>query len=876
MKDSVGGRRKKLFFLLMVFFGFVGFPVTGIELPNPFNWTQIELPFQQNQQNHPGLAGAFSGLSNDALIIAGGTNFPDLPPWKAGKKVWQDQILVLLKDGGNYKWVFDAHMKLSNSAANGVSITLQEGLLCVGGDGPSGILKDVFLLIWDQERSQIISTKLKPLPDGFEATGGALIAGYIYITGITGNHNSFIRIQSEKLLNNNDGVWESLPPCPGLPRKLMAYAAQNNGQYTNLYLFGGRSAVNRETTILYDSYEYDVKHNQWKHINENQELKAFMGASALSMGSSSILLFGGDDGELFLERIALEKAIEEESDLIIRDSLILTLEKSFVGHHGFSKRIAGFNTITRTFTAVGAVAELAPVVTQAILWDGKIWLPSGETFPGVRSPLVLIADPILSTGNFGGANYAVLGIYFAILISIGLYFSSRQNSTEDYFKGGGRIPWWAAGISIFGTALSAVTFMAIPAKTFATDWSYLLYNLTVLIVTPIVVMFFIPHFIKLNLVTAYEYLEQRYNLTVRWLGGFSFIIFQLGRIGIVLYLPAIALSLVTGIDIFTCIIAMGLISMFYTYIGGIEAVIWTDVIQVIVLMGGALLSIVLITVSLDQNVFSLIQEASEKEKFHVFNFRFNWAQPTFWVVIIGGFFANLVTYSSDQTMVQRYLTANNEKGAAKSSWTNAILVIPASLLFFSVGTALFLFYLKFPEKIDSFSKDNDAIFPWFIIQELPTGISGFLIAGIFSAAMSTLSSSMNSIAASFSADFYLRIKPDTDAKKSLQIAKLTTLFSGIVGTLLAIWMATSNITSLWDMFFKVLGLFTGGLGGLFLLGIFTKKANAQGAIIGMVASSFIQYLVVNFTDIHLFLYAGIGMSTCFIIGYLSSVLLKVK
>lgn len=329
---------------------------------------------------------------------------------------------------------------------------------------------------------------------------------------------------------------------------------------------------------------------------------------------------------------------------------------------------------------------------------------------------------------------------------LGVYFSFRQKTTDDYFKGGGRVPWWAAGLSVFGTALSAITFMAIPAKTYATDWSYFLYNMSVLLVTPLIVFLYIPFFRRLNVTTAYEYLEKRFNVVVRLFGSASFIVFQLGRIAIVLYLPAIALNLVSGIDIYLCIITMGLLSLVYTMIGGIEAVIWTDVVQVFVLMGGTVLSLILITLSLDDDVFSLIATASAHDKFNILDLRMTFIEPTFWVVVVGGFFANLVTYSSDQAMVQRYLTTETEKGAARSAWTNALLVIPASLLFFGTGTALYLFYAQHPEKLDPFAEDLDGIFPWYIINTLPNGVSGILIAGLFSAAMSTLSSSMNSAA----------------------------------------------------------------------------------------------------------------------------------
>ena len=176
------------------------------------------------------------------------------------------------------------------------------------------------------------------------------------------------------------------------------------------------------------------------------------------------------------------------------------------------------------------------------------------------------------------------------LVVMGFYFSRREKGTDDFFLGGKRIPWWAAGLSIFGTQLSAITFMAIPAKAFATDWLYVLLTVGILAVCPVIIICFLPFFRRLNVTSAYEYLELRFNLPVRLYGSASFLFFQLGRMSIVVLLPAIALSAVTGLNVYMCIIVMGVLCTLYTVLGGIEAVIWTDVIQVIVLMGGTFLS----------------------------------------------------------------------------------------------------------------------------------------------------------------------------------------------------------------------------------------------------------------------------------------------
>ena len=193
----------------------------------------------------------------------------------------------------------------------------------------------------------------------------------------------------------------------------------------------------------------------------------------------------------------------------------------------------------------------------------------------------------------------IIIIYFIIISIIGLNYSKRQKNTKDYFKGGERIPSWAAGLSIFGTVLSPITFIAIPSKAYSTDWSYFLLNISVLLVIPVIFYLFIPFYRKTNVKTAYEYLEIRFNLTMRLIGCICFILYQVGRIGVVLFLPSIALNLVTGIDIFICISLMGIISLIYTLFGGIEAVIWTDVIQVFVLMGGIIISLLIIASNID-------------------------------------------------------------------------------------------------------------------------------------------------------------------------------------------------------------------------------------------------------------------------------------
>ena len=469
----------------------------------------------------------------------------------------------------------------------------------------------------------------------------------------------------------------------------------------------------------------------------------------------------------------------------------------------------------------------------------------------------------------------VIVIYFLLISGLGYYYSKRQKNTEDFFRGGQRIPFWAAGISIFGTALSPITFMAIPAKTYSTDWSYFLLNMSIFLSLPLVILLFIPYYRQKKLNTPYEYLEIRFSSIIRLLGSCCFILYQIGRIGVILFLPSIALNLVTGVDIFLCIALMGGVSLIYTLMGGIEAVIWTDVVQVFVLMGGVSLSLILIIIGTENGFSGIIEQAKIYGKFNAFDLTLSLKEPTVWVMLFGGFFINLTTYGTDHTMVQRYLVTPTQKEAQKSLWIGALLTIPATFIFFFMGTALFVFYQVNPSALNNNFINNDAIFPWYIVSQLPGGVSGILIAAIFAAAMSSLSSSMNSGAASFSADIYDRYGFVWN-KDPLKMARWTTLCIGMMGILFALFMATADIKSLWDQFNKILGLIFGSLGGVFMLGLLTKKANTKGVLIGIVVSFTIQLIISFQQSVHLLMYAATGMISCFISGYFGSLLFKSK
>ncbi|MEL6853208.1 MAG: sodium/solute symporter, partial [Bacteroidota bacterium] len=668
--------------------------------------------------------------------------------------------------------------------------------------------------------------------------------------------------------------WTKLPSWPGPARILPVVSCQSNGLHNQLYLFSGRLPGKTNTQLHTDGYRYDPWTQSWHRLNPIQvnggPPLCLMGATAAPTGAAHIWVMGGDRGRIFTQLDSLNRLMMQTPDTAQIAQLTKLRNQLLDQHPGFSPQLLSYYTITDQWSLIDSFPGKLPVTTPAIHTGDRIVLASGEISPGKRSPKVIQLKIASGHQTFGWINILVVGAYFLVLIWVGWHFSKRQLSLEDYFKGGGRIPWWAAGLSIFGTVLSAISFMAIPAKTFATDWSYFVYNMGPFLVAPIIIALFLPFYQRLDITSVYEYLEQRFNVAIRLIGSLAFMAYQLGRIGIVLYLPAIALHTVSGFNIELCILTMGIISVVYTMMGGIEGVVWTDVMQVIVLMGGALLCIVLMISEIDGGFSGVWQIAVENDKFNLIDLRWNWQEPTFGVVLAAAVFSNVVFYGTDQTVVQRYLTATDMAGARRSIWTNAILVVPATIIFFAIGTILFARYSAAPAEVHPALSATDAIFPWFIVSELPPGVSGLLIAGIFAASMSSLSSSMNSVATAYTTDFHRRFSWRGNL---LKVAQNSTQVAGLLGTMFAIMMASWDIKSLWDEFLKVVGLFTGGLGGVFVLGFISQKAHGRGALVGLIASMFIQYLVATSHSVHILLFTATGFLSCLIIGYLASLML---
>ena len=790
-----------------------------------------------------GVAGPFAGVSGGALVVAGGANFPEGAPWEGGKKVWHDAIYVLPDPAGAWTRV----SKLPRPLAYGVSLTTPRGIVCAGGSDSRQHTADVFLLSWNGREVQFSS--LPPLPLPCANACGAVLGETLYIAGgeETPGATTALKHFWSLDLAEAKAQWKELPTWPGPALTL----ATGGAQAAAFYLMGGVSLAagpdgKPVRTYLKDCYRFDPKKGTWARIADLPTALAAAPSPAPVAGQSHLLLLGGDDGS----KVGFQPV---------------------AGHPGFSRQIWAYHTITDTWCVMGEVAA-AQVTVPAVLWQGRFVVPSGEVRPGVRTSAVQVGRLTGEKAGFGLVNYVTLLLYLGGMVWLGSSFMSKNKTTDDFFRGGQRIPWWAAGVSIFATMLSSITFMAIPAQAYSVGWNLFLAN-SYLIITPLVTLVFLPFYRTMNVTSAYEYLERRFNVASRLIASGLFILFQCGRVAIVLFLPSLALATVSDMDVTTCIVLMGVLCVIYTVLGGMEAVIWTDFIQTLILMGGAIWALVAIVLRVEGGVGTMIQEASAHGKFfQTVPWSFDVAIASGWIIMLGSIFMNLFPYTASQDIVQRYVTTPDRKTAAKAIWTNALIAVPAQAIFFAIGTALFVFYRHNPERLDP-AVQTDGIFPLFIVNELPVGVAGLIVAGIFAAAQSTLAGSLNSIATVWVTDFHRRLYPKLSDAGCLKVARWITVIIGFAGTGLAVVLAKTDVRSLWETFIAVIGLFGGTISGLFLLGVFSRRAHGTGALIGAVSSALLVGAVYASHLAVFWLYAVIGVVSCVGVGWLASLLI---
>ncbi|MEQ9461257.1 MAG: sodium:solute symporter [Phycisphaeraceae bacterium] len=543
-------------------------------------------------------------------------------------------------------------------------------------------------------------------------------------------------------------------------------------------------------------------------------------------------------------------------------SLILTTKKAIGSGQAY-------NTITNRWSSMNIQGLDQPLISVDDSHRSLVWfMPEHPDNTGRITEI----RPANLPSNFGWLDYTTLALYLLALVGLGAYFSRRENSTEQYFLAGRNIPWWAAALSLMATQVSSIGFIAVPAKTFATDWIYFAGILSWFVVVPVVTRVHIPFFRRLKVTSAYEYLEARFDVNIRLFAALTFSLLQLGRMAVVLYLPALVLSVVTGIPIITCILIMGVLATAYTVAGGMEAVIWTDVLQAGLLLLGAVLCVVVAIAGIEGGLTEAVSLANADDKLRLVNTDSSFMVSALWVILLGSIFSRFSNISADQSVIQRYLTTTDEKQAGRALWGDVAVSIPWAIIAFGMGTAIFVFYQANPDHLAPGLR-ADAVVPFFISQQLPTGLSGLIIAGIFAAAMSSLDSAIHSVSTVLTTDVYQRVRPEGSDRVRLRLARGLTILLGAFGTGIALLMTTAEILSIWDLFIEVIGLFVGMLAGLFVLGMFTTRSNGTGALLGAILGAASLYLVKQHTAMHFYLFPVVGIVVCVASGYLLSLIL---
>ena len=832
------------------------------------------------------VARPFAGFLPDGrFVVAGGSDFVD------GKKVYRSGIYARELDG---KWTKVG--ELPHPIAEGVCCETPFGLFCAGGTDGETVFTNTF---------EIIVNKLAE--DGLDVVRGLRLPKPVKMGAAAYHDGLFFVIASKDVygidLKRGASRFVKIGEMPGPAREQIVAAVQNGDQKEKMLIVAG--GYDKETKKpLRDVYGIvlssvrmpwseegnpklrldDVYDNprfishpaqmKWKKLADLPEGVTTIGAAFLPSGHQHILLVGG-----FGEKGWIDRAINGSTET---DPVKL----------GWQRKIYAYNCVTDAWCEYGEIApgEKPRCGAAAGIKPGKtpeqytLIVAGGEIAPATRTDAVSVAS-FRKTGKFGAMAWAVVGVYALLMVAMAVYFIRKKKDENDYFRGGNRIPWYVAGMSIFATMLSSITFIAIPTQAYLQDWRYFVMAFFIIGMAPVAIYYYLPFFCRLGITSAYEYLEKRFNLGVRLFGSAAFVVFMVCRVAVVTLLPAIALNAVTGISIDACILICGILTMIYCSLGGLEAVIWSDFVQGIVLMGGAVSVLVLLILKTGPDgahLSTFWNVATSCEKTRMWDFRLLFSQPVFWVVAVQGLISNLSSYTSDQCVIQRYIATPDENATKRSLWFNGCMSVFAQIVFYGIGTALFAFYHTNPAAMDVTMPKGDSVLPIFMATEMPPWLAGLVIAAVFAATISTLSANLSSASTAVVTDFIKRFKPDIPGKTQIRCGQVCTYVVGVVGIFAALTLARMESSALFDNFNKYIAMLTAGLTGLFFMGVFIPRIKGVAAVLGLAANYFVCFSCESLhcdvfgLKFHPFLLGGIGLVVCVAVAYIASFLLREK
>ena len=481
--------------------------------------------------------------------------------------------------------------------------------------------------------------------------------------------------------------------------------------------------------------------------------------------------------------------------------------------------------------------------------------------------------------GFTVIDLIILVVYLAAVLFAGLHFAKKEMKGKEYFKGDGTVPWWVTSVSIFATLLSPISFLSLAGNSYAGTWIMWFAQLGMLLAIPLTLRFFLPIYSKLDIDTAYHYLELRFGSKgLRVLGAVMFIVYQTGRMSIIMYLPCMVLGSLTGISVNLLIIIMGVIAIIYSYTGGLKSVLWTDFIQGSVLLLGVTFSLIFLLAQIDGGLGAVFTAFTSEHKFLAVDqpvFQPNILKDSVFILIVGAGFNTMGSYVSSQDIVQRFTTTTDTGKLNKMMLANGALSIFIATVFYLIGTGLYVFYQQnaLPP-----AAEQDQIFASYIAFELPVGITGLLLAAIYAASQSTLSTGLNSVAASWTLDIQARLsKKELSFEEQTKIGQYVSLIVGIFSIAVSMILANGGVKSAYEWFNGFMGLVLGILIGTFILGAFTKTANTFGAVLAFITASLVMVVIKYFVPaeaVSIWSYSLISIAVSLAAGIPSSIIYR--
>ncbi len=457
------------------------------------------------------------------------------------------------------------------------------------------------------------------------------------------------------------------------------------------------------------------------------------------------------------------------------------------------------------------------------------------------------------------------------VVAFGCSFFKKKGTSEEFTSAGRSLPGWVVGMSIFATYVSSISYLGYPGKAFSGDWNAFVFSLSIPIASYFAARYFVPFYRSQDSISAYSFLLNRFGPWARIYASSCYLLTQIARTGSILYLLALPMNVLLGWHIQTIIVVTSVAIVLYSMLGGMKAVIWTEAIQGIILIGGALVCMFILLFDMPGGPVQTFSIAMEDGKFSLGSFGSSLSESTFWVCLIYGIFTNLQNYGIDQSYVQRYHTAKNEKEAKFSALFGGYLFIPVSAVFFMIGTGLYAFYKVHPGILPD-GVGADYVFPFFIVNELPVGLTGLLIASIFAAGMSTIATSVTSSSTIILTDYYQRFRKHAGNRERMLVLKLSSVGVGVAGILVA--FAFMSVQSALDAWWALASIFSGGMLGLFLLGYISRKARNFDAVLGVVCGVILVCWIVISPFVHANLAIVFGTLLIFLVGFLSANLLN--